>query len=57
MRAIARFIHTQVGRLAAIRRYVAGLNTKIHLVVDAHDMPLRVILQRVPELIARKRAL
>ena len=31
-----------------------GLNTKLHLAVDANGMPVRILITRVPELIVKK---
>ena len=46
MPAIAKCIHMRQAQKAAIKiwAYKRGLNTKIHLAVDAHGMPLRIII-------------
>ena len=31
-----------------------GLNTKLHVAVDGHGMPVRVFIQKVPSLMALK---
>ena len=45
MLAIAKCIRMrQVQKAARYESHKRGLNTKIHLAVDAHGMPLRIII-------------